>query len=116
MLVCPLDLGRAHRQRLAHRPDRPEPVATPACPLEQVDVDADREDALRASDVAMPERLVGVQERAVLLEAALRMDHFLADHAAAAALHLVLLFHHWQPLSDRSHPGNQSTRVFPRRE
>src|SRR5690242_11392644 len=103
VLVGPLDLNRAHRQRLAHRAHAAEAVAAPGRALEDVEIDVGGEDLLRAADVRAPERLVGVEEGAGLLEAPRRVHHLLAHDAAAAALHLLGALHHGKRLADAGH-------------
>src|SRR5437763_140594 len=107
--LAPGDLGRADRQRLAHGPDRAEPVSPAAAALEVLLIDRDREDALRAAGVAAAVGLKGVEERAGLLQTALRVDHHLAYHPALAAFDLGLALDHRKLLLDVPH-RLQSTR------
>src|SRR5439155_14825124 len=109
VLVRPFDLGRADRQRLAHGPDRAEPISPAAATLEVLLIDRDREDALRAAGVAPAVGLIGVQKRAGLLQTALRVDHHLAYHPALAAFDLGLALDHRKLLLDVPH-RLQSTR------
>ena len=85
-----LDLGLAHRQRLAHRADRAEAGLPPLGRAEHVEVDLDVVDLLHAADVGVPPALVRVDEGAAPREAGARVDDLVAVHLAAAALHLVL--------------------------
>ena len=88
-LVGALDLGVAHRQRLADRPHRAEP-AVAFGRLELVEVDLDRVDLLQAADVAVAVRLVGVEERARLRDAGRGVHDLVAVHLTAPTLDLVL--------------------------
>ena len=89
-LVAPLDLGAAHRQRLALRPHRAEAAAPRSAVAQQVEVDLDVEDLLHAADVGVPELLERVEERARALDAGAGIDDLVAVDLAAAALDLVL--------------------------
>ena len=68
----------------------PNPARRCSAAREHVEVDLDLVDLLHAADVGVAEGLVGVDERAALLEAGARVDHLVAVDLAAAALELVL--------------------------
>src|SRR5215210_5906626 len=86
-LIGALDAERTHRQRLAHRLHAAEALATALRLRKEVDVDLDREHFLEAAHVAPARSLVfvGVEERAVHLEAARRVHDLVAESAALPA-------------------------------
>src|SRR5205814_829739 len=90
VLVARLDLGVAHRERVARRADGAEPGAPRLGRLEHLEVDLDAVDLLHAADVGMPVILVCVDERTRAGEASGRIDDLVAVNAAASALDLVL--------------------------
>ena len=88
-VVAALDLGPADRQRLTGRLHCAE-LADRLSGPQQIEVDLDVEDFLHAADVCVAELLVGVEERAVALDAGGGMDDLVAVDSAAATLDLVL--------------------------
>jgi len=88
--VGALDLGAAHRQRVARGPDSTEARFPGFGFLEQLEIDLDPEDLLHAADVCAADLFERVQERARPLDAGAGVDDLVAVDPAAAALDLVL--------------------------
>src|SRR5262245_1413834 len=89
-LVGRLDLGLAHRQRLAHGADRAEARLAPLGGAEHVEVDLDVIDLLHTTDVRVAPRLVRVDERTAAREARAGIDDLVAMDVAPTAFHLLL--------------------------
>ena len=106
--------------RIAFTP--PKPCARALGLLEHVDVDLDAEHLLQATHVAAAGALVlvGVEERAVHLDAAARLDRLVAERAALAALGRLLWSwpeRPWRQVYPRSQPlAQRMSRAAGRRQ
>jgi hypothetical protein len=88
--VGALDLGAAHRQRVACGPNSAEARLAGFGFLEELEVDLDPEDLLHAADVRPADLLERVEERARALDTRGRVDDLVAVDPTTAALDLVL--------------------------
>jgi hypothetical protein len=85
-----LDLGLAHRQRVASGLNSTEARCSGFRFLQQLEVDLDAEDFLHAADVGPPRLFEGVEEGTRAGDTGGGIDDLVAVNPAAAALDLVL--------------------------
>jgi len=88
--VGALDLGVAHRQRVASGLDSTEARGSGFGFLQELEVDLDAKDLLHAAHVRPADLFEGVEERARAGDAGGRVDDLVAVDPTPAALDLVL--------------------------